>query len=100
MYLRLLVVAGSAAFLNLALSATWQFGGPIAPGTTPQISLVTNRPVSYSAGMSCNTRFVWARPIDQQIKLLIQQAARVRLYLASAAADQPLCVSRMLLRSH
>src|SRR5947209_20320700 len=34
MYLRLLVVAGSAAFLNLALSATWQFGGPIAPGTS------------------------------------------------------------------
>ena len=30
----LLVVAGSVAFLILALSATRQFGGPIAPGTT------------------------------------------------------------------
>jgi hypothetical protein len=34
--MRLLAVAGGVAFLILALSATWQFGGPIAPGTLRQ----------------------------------------------------------------
>src|SRR5438045_2927159 len=71
MYLRLLVVAGSAAFLNLVLSATWQFGGPITPGK-PHITSSFRRKRKLRRGASSRCQFGWNIPkYWQEVTFLI-----------------------------